>query len=427
MNSQDFRALVPSICVMVAPFLVDGAYGQAVIPLSNSTIVKAETPSPSAQRFSATSNIASTFQKAGPLFAWSVFEVRPSISYSLIYSDGLLTASGRVTSVLQTISPGVLVNAGKHWTLDYMLRKTIYSTHLLSDTVDHNGSLSCKYSIGDWVFGGSQTVGYNTPTLIETGRQTREETYSTTINNSYQLSDRILLEATLTRSQRYADAESEQPIDQPIAWTGADWLQTSLSSWVRYRVSERVNVGIGLLVGKDEVTENPDMEYYKPQGGISWRPTNKLSFSFDGGTETRKARVPGGKKFSNFVYSGSAHYQPRQTTGVSASVNQNISTSYFANQSTQNTTWNINLEQSVLQRYFVALGYSKGSTTYIASTEQAIFPRDDRFSSYNGQISTPVLRRGSVSVSYSVSKNQSNLTGFAFTSHQTGFHFSYRF
>ena len=236
-----------------------------------------------------------------------------------------------------------------------------------------------------------------------------------------------MVAVTVIRSARYADSEGEAPTDQPIEWTGADWLQTSLSSWFRYRLTERINVSVGYLVGKDDVTANPDMKYYKPQAGISWRPTNKLTLSFDGGTETRKARVSDGKEFSNFVYTGSLGFQPRETTAISAAVSRNISTSYFANQSTQNTTANVNLEQRVAQRYFVTLGYSEGSTSYVASTVQTIVPRDDRYSSYSAQVSTPILRRGSISLSYSVSKNRSNLTGFAFTSHQTGLHFSYRF
>jgi hypothetical protein len=400
---------------------------QTIIPFETSTVVRAERPPSNSKSSGSVSNISSAFQGSSPLIQRGPVAVRPSFSYSLISSDGLLTGSGQVKSVLQTFSPGVLVDVGKHWVLDYLLTKSIYSTHLLSDSVDHNASLSFQTSHEDWSFRGSASYGDNTVTSVETGRQTREVTNGTLLGGFIQLSSRLQLELSFTYNQRYADPTTRTATSIPIAWTGADWFQTSAVTWLRYFFSPKLDISAGIQGGRDEVTDNPDMEFIQPQGRIAWRPTNKFTIAVTGGKERRKAIVSGGKSFDNFIYSGSLSYRPRETTKLSASLNKSVSTSYFAIQSTQSTLRAVGIEQRIAQRFFFTADYSNGSTSFVATTRETILPRDDRFTAINARVSTPVLHRGSVSVSYGLSKNRSNLVGLNYTSHQTGFHFNYRF
>src|SRR6185312_12721344 len=109
-----------------------------------------------------------------------VFTLRPHVSYSLIYSDGLeLNPSNHQSTAIHQISPGMLINIGRHWTLDYTPTLKYYSNHRFQDSLDHAVVLTGGTTYGDWTFGLSQGYAATTESLVETATQTPTETYNT--------------------------------------------------------------------------------------------------------------------------------------------------------------------------------------------------------------------------------------------------------
>jgi len=53
--------------------------------------------------------------------------------------------------------------------------------------------------------------------------------------------------------------------------------------------------------------------------------------------------------------------------------------------------------------------------------------REDDFYSLSARLSRTFLKRGTIAVVYQLSKDDSTLQGFSFTSHQVGFQIGYRY
>jgi len=420
------RASFVGLCVFIKAFLGSSSHGQAVIgisPGSTSSGVFAPGGSNKPNQPAPLSSIKSAMAKQGPLFQWGVLALRPHFSYGVTYGNGILRVPGEPeNTTVQTLSPGVLLELGSRATLDYTLTRNIYSSRLIFDTTDHNIQLQGSFVKRAWRFGASQSYGSNSPTLVETGGQTAEETYSTAANIAYEIGSRTLIETAVHRHFR-----SASPLFRTDAWTGSDWAQWSASTWLRYTISHQLNAGVGFQTGYDEIRDNPDMSYTKPQVRLSWMPTEKLSLSGQFGLERRKTRVTAAKIQKNTVYSASGQYQILQKTGLSLGANQNVSSSYFADQTTKSSGWNVGIDQRLFVRFFGSARYGRGRTTYLPTINRPFIERDDQFESFSISLSTKVLRRGMVSIFYSRSRNKSNNQNFGFITNQMGANFAYRF
>jgi hypothetical protein len=103
---------------------------------------------------------------------------------------------------------------------------------------------------------------------------------------------------------------------------------------------------------------------------------------------------------------------------------RNLSASYFAGQTAEATSINVNLTQRLLKRFFLGLTGGYANTLYHGATDS----RQDNYSFVSASLNTVILkRRGTVSLFYSASKNSSNVPGFAYSSNQVGFQLAYRY
>jgi hypothetical protein len=369
------------------------------------------------------STIASAFVKSGPLVQWGPIALRPHTTYSLQYGSGFLRVPNEpVNSTRQTFTQGLLVEVGKTWVLDASISRSAYSSRLLKDTYDSDFRISGSWSYQDWTFGLTQVYQSNSPIVVETGGQNAERTTRTTADVSNQLGARTSLQATATWSERLANPELRS-----ASWTGSDWAQLSLSSWFNYHASDKLSLSLGLLVGKDDVKDAPDMTYMQPQIRVRWLPTKKLSMGVGGGVEKRTIKDDAGKDSENPVYNANISYTPTLTTSLSINGSQNVSNSYFNNQTIKDTSWSGNVSQRLLKRFFLGAGLSQGKSEYAATTRLFETDRDDKFRSYNASLSTSIWQRGSISFSYIYSRNYSNTSEFQYASRQFGLDLGYRF
>lgn len=369
------------------------------------------------------SSIKSAIVKQGPLAQWGPIAVRPHISYSMLYGDGILRVPGEPeNTTIQTLSSGVALEIGAHIQFGYTISRTVYSSRFFEDSTDHNASLSAGGTSGDWRFGISQSYGLNSPTLVETGEQTAERSFSTSGDLGYQISQRSSVDFSLNHKLRRAN-----PVAEATTWTGSDWQQWSSTTWFRYAISPTLRFSAGLGAGYDDIEASADMSYTQPQVQVTWIPTAKISVSGDVGVERRKPRTSNAKIQENTIYSASIGYQLFDTTSLSYSTSQNVSTSYFANQTVKGESWSLGLQQRIMSRVFGTSSYTRGRSHYVPTLDIPFIQRDDRFESFGLSLSTQVLLRGNVSVSYSRSRNLSNNQGFEFTSNQYGLAFAYGF
>ena len=350
-----------------------------------------------------------------PLAQWGPMSVQPRLTYRFTYSDGIQASLGQpVTTGIQEISPGILFGLGNAWTLDYTPTWTFYSNRAFRDTLGHVADLNGSLAHDDWTFGFSQDYSDSSLPLIETGRQTTQETYSTRIDASDRLGSRMAFEMSVSQDVRFAE-------------TFTNTREWSTQEWLRYELSPRLDVAFGIGYSYVGISPGPDMTYWKPDVQIAWKATDKIAFSIQGGVERRKSRAIDAKVLTNPVLNAAVIYQPVETTSFSFSASRAVAVSYFANDVTVSRGWNATVQQRLLGKLQLSVGAGQQRVSYVSVVNSLSAGRSTRYDSFNVSLSTIFLRRGSVSIFYQISRNSSNVAAYGLSSHQVGLQIGYRF
>jgi hypothetical protein len=177
---------------------------------------------------------------------------------------------------------------------------------------------------------------------------------------------------------------------------------------------------------------NDDQTYEELQARANWRATDKLSFQVNGGLEDRQFQSAGSSDSLNPIYGAAIQYQPFQNTQISLSANRTISSSayYLAAQQTETTIVALNLTQRLLRKFSLGLGGSYTKLDYGTGSAGAVgsaVNRSDDLYSFNATLSHPFYKRGTWSIFYQYSHDNSSQPGFGFQSSQVGFEVSYRY
>jgi hypothetical protein len=348
-------------------------------------------------------------------FQWGFVTAHPYIEYRFLYGDGIQSTPGKQSKTsIHTITPGVLLNLGTHWTLDYSPTQTYYSDSNFKDTLDHSVRILGGTSYNDWSFRLSQTFTATSDPQIETGRQTTEDSYDTTASVGYHFSNQLQLETTFGYQARFTTLFS-------------DSRETTVGEKLHYQFLPRVDAAIGLDYGYDDVETGIDMSFTRPSIQLDWRATDKTNFILSAAVEDRKFRTAGASNLKSPILGAAFVFRPFTTTTINLAANRGVSVSYFTNQITRNTDWSLGIQQRLLQHYYLSAGYSGQKSSYLSTDPTVIAGRADRSNIFNIKLSTVFFQRTTVAVLYQNTHNSSNSSGFAFTSSQVGAEIGYRF
>jgi hypothetical protein len=139
-------------------------------------------------------------------YQWGPVSFRPSVSYQFLYGSGIQSAPGQQqSSIIQTFSPDFLFILGSHWTLSYSPSWTFYSSSQFKNSLDHSVILTGGATYDDWILSLSQGYTRSDDPQVETAAQTEQETYSTSLNATYQLNSKISLNAGFNQDLSFAD------------------------------------------------------------------------------------------------------------------------------------------------------------------------------------------------------------------------------
>lgn len=356
--------------------------------------------------------IAAGAQPELPPIKWGPVEVRPHAFYQFLSGDGIPAAgSNHVYSVIQEISPGLLLNLGSHWAADYTPTWSIYSNKQFRDTFDNNVTLAGGTTYEDWVLGLSQSYISSSTPLVETGAQTDTKSWLSALNATYRFNSKMTMD--LAVNQNIVSAQDLNSYDE---WSTLDWLN--------YEFWPQLKAGLGAGLGYVNVGSGSDMTYEQFLGRVDWRATDKISFQVHGGLEVRQF-LDGGDLL-NPVVGGLIEYQPFEVTKLSATVDRTVAASYFENQVTESTDIVGDLNQRLLGKFYLDLAGGYHTIRYVAAGGSATARTDDYYT-FSTRLSCPFLKRGTVAVFYQHSDNSSTAPGFTFSSNQIGFEIGYRF
>jgi hypothetical protein len=395
------------LCLLV---LTRAAGAQSVIaPLPERSVTPAALPGLQPE------GEASNIPEETPLLQWGPVALHPHLLYRLVYGSGIQTAPGHpAKSVIHEVSPGLLCAVGSHWTNDYTPTWTFYSNHRLRDTLDHAEKLTGANAYEDWAFGLSQSYLSSSAPLVETGRQTAQESYSTDINATHQFSTEMSLELAASQNLRFTDKF-------------ANTREWSTMNWLNYQFWPRLGAAIGAGVGYVDVDVGTDQNFEQCQGRVNWLATDKISFQVHGGVEDRHFIGANTSDLINPILGGAIQYQPFETTTLILNADHVVTTSFFTNQVAESTSVTATLDQRLLERLTLSVGGGYHIVRYVASANGAAGGRQDDHYTLGIRLSTTFLQRGTIAALYHLSNNSSNRAGFGYSSNQFALEIGYRY
>jgi hypothetical protein len=347
--------------------------------------------------------------KVGPVI------VRPHPYYQFLYADGLQSSTNQVANTtIQTVSPGVLLQLGNHWTLDYSPLWTFYSNSQFSDNFGQTINLVGGTTYKDWVLGLVQTYTDTSAPSSETADQTRTQTFDTGLSGVYTMNSKMSLDLSL--NQNFVTADQFSSYNE---WSTMDWLN--------YEFWPRLNAALGAGGGYDDQASSPDMTFERFEGRVNWRATDKIGFQLHGGAEFRQFLSGGAPPVVNPVFDASIQYKPFEQTRISVTGSQTVESSYLSGQYTENTGVNASLNQRLLGRLILDLSGGYELVKYVSSVNAPGSNREDDLYTFNAQLSRTFLKRGTIAAIYQYSRDNSSLPGYSFTSHQVGFRIGYTY
>lgn len=346
---------------------------------------------------------------------WKDLTLRPHPYYQFLYADGLQFSTNQAAhSIIQTISPGALLEIGRHWTLDYSPLWTIYSNNQFSDTFGQTARLMGGTTYNDWFLGLIQSYTDTSVPSTVTASQTRTETVSTALNGSYTMNSKMSLDLAL--NQNFVSADQFSSYSE---WSTLDWLN--------YQFWPRLTAAVGAGGGYDNEEAGPDMTFEQLQGRVNWRATDKISFQLHGGVEVRQFLSGGASDLVNPVFDASIQYRLFEETRISVTAQRVVAASYLQNQVTETTGVSAGLNQRLLGKLVLNLNGGYQMVKYVSSVNTSGFNRQDDYCFLNAQLSRVFLKRGNIAVLYQINQNDSSLPGYSFTSHQVGFQIGYSY
>lgn len=359
------------------------------------------------------------------IFRYDSVVLRPHADYRFTYGNGVQSGpSNQQSTAIHELSPGVRASLGSHWAVDYTPTIRFYSNSKFNDTVDHSFELTGGSQFEAWAFGFSHSSQLTSAPLAETGTQTDQATHTT-----------ALTAARALGSKMSVDFAANQQINLVSGFQDSyDW---STLDWLNYQFWPRLNVGLGAGGGYEAIddntqtrsTNNLDQTYEQLQARVNWRATDKISFQISGGLEDRQFMTSGTSDSLNPIFGATIQYQPFQVTQLSLSANRTVSSSdYYAQaQQTEITSLSVNLNQRLLKKFSLGLGFAYSTTAYNTSVNVGSTSRTDDNVSFNARLSHPCFQRGTWSVFYQNNDNRSSQPGLSFQSNQVGFEISYSY
>jgi hypothetical protein len=383
-----------------------------------------ETTSTNAPESSSSAAPETPINRPPPELQWGPVRFHPHFAYQFLYGDGILSQPGQTQkTALNQISPGIRFDIGRVWQLDYTPTISLYSDPTFKNTVNQYINLFGSTSYDDWKFGLSQNCALTSNPQVQTGQQTDQQEYITTLNAVCQLNSSLSLELGARQDLFF--------LNQSITNSGGNSLDWSTLDWLDYHWGQNVGTGIGAGVGYTQVEFGSDMTYEQAQARVNWHLARKINLAISGGAEFRQFLDSSGSMLISPVSSASIIYQPFDPTTLTLTGSRTVSPSYFENLVSQIYNVNLGLSQRLLGTLYLGLSGGYSRTQYKASgTPNPTDPnigRDDDYTSFAVSLNTLIRKRGTASAYYSISRNLSNRAGFSYDSTQVGFQLTWRY
>ena len=347
---------------------------------------------------------------SGTPLEFGQFRIFPSLDARYLHATGLPSGSGTpVDSDISSVTVNLTAELGEHWILNYSPSWINYSAKSLTDSVNQSVLLNgATTTVSGWNLHLSEGYQYSNDVLAETGKQTKQNSWTTDLSAAHKLGQRTSYEGTASLNEHNGDA-----FPDTRTW--------STQQWLKMQVAPKTNVGLGLNLGYTEIAHAADLDYVQYLGQLGWQPTEKIALSVQGGVENRHSLSAGTSDKQNPILQASLGYSPFEHTRFTLTGSSNVSNSFYDNTLTKNKGWSLTLNQRLLEKLNLDLSYSEQTSDYSAfGGTNNVNGRSDDVKSFNSTLSVLVFKHWTVAAIYQSSKDTSNQTGFSFSTNQYG-------
>ncbi len=345
---------------------------------------------------------------------------RPNVSYRFLYGNGMQSAPGmRNNTIIQDLSPGLLVDLGPDWVLSYTPTLRYYSGNAFQDGLDQSVVLRGGVAYEKWRLGLAQSFSESSSPTVETGGQVDQRAYGTMLSANYAINAILSLDLGANQSLNFASgAANGAALQSTEQWSSLDFLN--------FKFWQRFTFGVGAGGGYVGSDNSPNQTFEQFKGRFGWKLTDRVSLQADAGVDDRRFSGAGRSSAVNPVWDGTLQYQPFDHTSLYVKISQAITQSVLQNQVTVNTSYGAGVTQRLLGHFNLNLSGNYGTEDFLA-TQTVLTSRTDDNYSFNARLSWPFLRRGSIGLTYQYSYNKSSEAGMTYGTTQMGFDVGYSY
>ena len=199
-------------------------------------------------------------------------------------------------------------------------------------------------------------------------------------------------------------------------------------SWYRSpAVMPKTELGVGIRFGEEDVENVSDVTFVNPSLRVRYRMSSKTSVRASIGRDSRSGTRGSTDALS---YTGSLTWTPSRKTKIDFLINRGLRTSYVAgSQQYESTDFRLRVKQNLGRKLTISSYVGIEDAEYSGST--ALASRDEEFFLFGADLAHPVRIgnrfRGTASLFYNYTRNDSSSQVFEFEQHVTGIKFGFRF
>ena len=401
-KSNLMRSITLTALLLTILTAAETIYSQSAIMPSGSSLSRSN----SAPRMSGESKLGGDPLNVGPV------TLRAGSYYRYISNANLRSQPGTLSdtslSEMGLVFDGEL---GERGSLYYSPRWSDYSSSAFGNQFSHEfgGKIGNDgtMNIGGWDFEIQPFYSNQHRILTETAQLTETEDLGLGITGQYRLNSATSIglgtDYSLKDSEGFNSRENH-----------------SYKAFFTRTVGNTVNTTLGYSDGRDKTNTNFDADYNQISVGVDYQPSEYLYFSAIIGQQERSFNIIGSEDLDSAVHSLRVNFTPLEFTTVSIRSNNSISASLFENQTSDNESLSVFLNQRLLGFIDLSLGLGKTEYSLLAANQSNQESRSDSYDFFDARVSAEVIRRLSLSVFYRDQENDSSISLYGFSGDQYG-------
>src|SRR5438067_2169071 len=361
------------------------------------------------------------------------FRYNVGVTVREVYDDNInISSFQRISDTYTVIEPGIHLGFGdsaggfNYLTFDYVASVYFFAEQTERDTVEHLIHLAAQHDFGHLVLGISQDVrildGTNLNNLSNTtgvqantdvGGPSRENTYTTTVNATYDLTGKLFLSGQIS----YAMYDYETLISS---------RQASANLFINYVYSPKLVIGLGATGGVNS-SDGPasDETFEQMNVRANYIVSGKISLSLSAGLEFRQF---GDGDYVSPVYEIASKSRPFEDTIITIAGSRRYATlASLAGQDYTDTNISLTFSQRLFSRVNLSLGVGYQNLDYLSATTGASTARNDDYFYIEPSIDLDITRYWSIGFYYLYRQDSSTLALFSFYDNQFGIRSSLTF